>query len=70
MLWVFAFPSTNKNPLKATIFFWYEFKMNKTESIKFGEVEIEKRRLHSSKTVIPICNMNNDNIVISEISLL
>ena len=56
-----------KTHLKQQLFFCYEYKMNKTESLKFGEVEVEKQRLHFSKTAIRISNMNNDNIVISEI---
>ena len=32
----------------------------KKQSLKFGDVEIEKRRLHSSKSAIGVCDVSID----------
>ena len=43
-----------KSSLKRKFFSWHEYKMDKKEFLKFDDVEIEKLRVHSSESAIPI----------------
>ena len=40
--------------------------MGKKEFLKFGDIEIKKREFHSSKSSIPIGDVNNGKMVISD----
>ena len=44
----------------------YKYKMSKKETLKLDDLEIEKRRFHSSKGAIHISDVNPDKIVTSE----
>ena len=52
------FRKENKSLVKKLIFFSSYLKMGK-EILKFGEVEIEKQELHSSKSAITINNIHS-----------